>query len=144
MSFFMCGSKLAALIAVCMLVSCIPMAVFAAPAAVTAGDTATETVADNAYLAEATQTERKGANGRVYTSTTYKPKVTPHQFRHAYASMLDDAGIDETAAKTILGHSSIVVTKDIYTHLRDQKRQRIGGALNEYIKKNTSENGVKK
>lgn len=95
-------------------------------------------------LAEATQTERKGANGRVYTSTTYKPKVTPHQFRHAYASMLDDAGIDETAAKTILGHSSIVVTKDIYTHLREQKRQRIGGALNEYIKKNTSENGVKK
>lgn len=91
-------------------------------------------------LAEAEHTERKGANGRTYVSTTYKATVTPHQFRHAYASMLDDAGIDEMSAKTILGHSSIVVTKDIYTHLREQKRQRIGGALNAYIEKNTSEN----
>lgn len=79
------------------------------------------------------ETSHVGANNHVYTSTTYKPTVTPHQFRHAFASMLDDAGIDETAAKTILGHSSIVVTKDIYTHLRAQKRQRVGGALNDYV-----------
>lgn len=85
-------------------------------------------------LVEATITERRGANGRTYATTTYKATVTPHQFRHAYASMLDDAGIDETSAKTILGHSSIVVTKDIYTHLRAQKRQRIGSQLNDYLK----------
>ena len=90
-------------------------------------------------LAEEIKTERTGANGHVYTSTTYKPTVTPHQFRHAYASMLDDAGIDETSAKTILGHSSVVVTKDIYTHLREQKRKRIGGTLNEYLKGSKAE-----
>ena len=84
-------------------------------------------------LAEETQTESIGKNGHKYVTKTYKPLVTPHQFRHAYASMLDDAGIDETAAKTILGHSSIVVTKDIYTHLREAKRQRSASALNDYI-----------
>ena len=94
-------------------------------------------------LVEKEEHTHTGANGHTYTNTTYKPTVTPHQFRHAYASMLDDAGIDETAAKTILGHSSIVVTKDIYTHLRAQKRQRIGGALNEYVNKQKSESSSK-
>lgn len=83
---------------------------------------------------EKIETTHTAANGRVYTRTDWKPTVTPHQFRHAYASMLDDAGIDETAAKDLLGHASIVTTKDVYTHLRQQKRKRIGSALNEYIK----------
>lgn len=59
--------------------------------------------------------------------------VTPHQFRHAYASMLDDAGIDETTAMNLLGHSSIQVTKDVYTHLRQNKKQRAINQLNDYI-----------
>lgn len=86
-------------------------------------------------LAEKIEETHKGKNGREYTTTTWKPLVTPHQFRHAYASMLDDAGIDESTAKVLLGHSSIVVTKDIYTHLREAKKSRAGAALNEYLKK---------
>lgn len=74
-------------------------------------------------------------NKHTYVEHVYTPTVTPHQFRHAFASMLDDAGIDESGAKAILGHSSIVVTKDIYTHLRERKRERIGNTLNEYLKK---------
>ncbi|MEA5152001.1 MAG: site-specific integrase [Oscillospiraceae bacterium] len=87
----------------------------------------------DAGLVEVEVQEHTGKNKHKYTRTVYKPTVTPHQFRHAYASMLDDAGIDEMGAKTVLGHSSIVVTKDIYTHLRARKRERIGGALNAYL-----------
>jgi integrase len=86
-------------------------------------------------LAEKIEESHTAANKHVYTTTTWKPLVTPHQFRHAYASMLDDAGIDESTAKVLLGHSSIVVTKDIYTHLREAKKSRAGTALNEYLKK---------
>lgn len=60
-------------------------------------------------------------------------EATPHQFRHAYASMLDDAGIDETTAMQLLGHSSIAVTKDVYTHLRQAKKERAANQLNQYI-----------
>lgn len=73
-------------------------------------------------------------DGTRYYHKDYKPYITPHQFRHAYASMLDDAGIDETAAKSMLGHKSIVTTKNIYTHLRQSKRQRSAEQLNQYIK----------
>lgn len=79
---------------------------------------------------------RSEGNKHEYVEHVYKTTVTPHQFRHAFASMLDDAGIDESGAKAILGHSSIVVTKDIYTHLRERKRERIGSTLNEYLKNN--------
>ena len=80
-------------------------------------------------------------NKHEYVQHIYKPTVTPHQFRHAYASMLDDAGIDEMGAKTLMGHSSISVTKDIYTHIRERKKNRLGEALNQYI---NSEKATKK
>ena len=72
-------------------------------------------------------------DGSTYWNVDYKAYMTPHQFRHAYASMLDDAGIDEVAAQTMLGHKSIVTTKDVYTHLRKAKRERSTAALNDYI-----------
>lgn len=84
-------------------------------------------------LAEAVQNIHVASNGREYVSVDWKPLITPHQFRHAYASMLDDAGIDEFTAKNLLGHSSIIVTKDIYTHLRAQKKARAGDTLNAYL-----------
>lgn len=73
------------------------------------------------------------SDGTTYYHKDYKAYMTPHQFRHAYASMLDDAGIDETAAKTMLGHKSIVTTKNIYTHIRKGKRERSANQLNQYI-----------
>ncbi len=41
---------------------------------------------------------------------------TPHILRHTYATNLYHAGIDIKTAQKLLGHSSIVVTLDIYTH----------------------------
>ena len=82
---------------------------------------------------EQVKEKKTKADGSTYWNVDYKAYMTPHQFRHAYASMLDDAGIDEMAAKTMLGHKSIVTTKDVYTHIRKQKRERAAAALNQYL-----------
>ena len=49
---------------------------------------------------------------------------TPHQLRHAYATMLFEADVDEKDAQEILGHAQLSTTRDIYTHIRDQRRQK--------------------
>lgn len=46
--------------------------------------------------------------------------VTQHQFRHTYATILYEAGVDELAAQTLMGHKDISTTHKIYTHLRDK------------------------
>ena len=89
----------------------------------------------SAGLAEAQVTEHIGKNGHKYTHTKWLPTVTPHQFRHEYASLLEDAKISEFAAKNQLGHSSITVTKDVYTHIREKKANNgVAAKLNKYIK----------
>ena len=39
-----------------------------------------------------------------------------HVFRHTYATMLNNAGVDPKTIQSILGHSDISVTMNIYTH----------------------------
>src|SRR5699024_8011245 len=48
---------------------------------------------------------------------------TPHQLRHAYATLLYESGVDEKTAQKLLGHSDIATTLNIYTHIREQKLQ---------------------
>ncbi|PXV88373.1 site-specific recombinase XerD [Lachnotalea glycerini] len=47
--------------------------------------------------------------------------LTPHIFRHNYATMLYHGGVDVKEAQRLLGHSSIKVTLEIYTHLMENK-----------------------
>lgn len=42
--------------------------------------------------------------------------ITPHMFRHTYASDLYKAGIDIKTAQYLLGHKDIKTTLDTYTH----------------------------
>lgn len=47
--------------------------------------------------------------------------ITPHIFRHTYATILYNSGVDMKTAQELLGHSTIQVTMNIYTHLDNQK-----------------------
>lgn len=60
--------------------------------------------------------------------------ATPHQLRHSYASLLHSAGIDVKDAQALLGHSTIAMTQDIYTHLEQEHKKDVQSKLNKYVK----------
>ncbi len=59
--------------------------------------------------------------------------ITPHLFRHTYATNLYYAGIDIKTAQYLLGHSSIQMTMDVYTHLDNNRISEAGNKLNEFF-----------
>lgn len=59
--------------------------------------------------------------------------ITPHIFRHTYATTLYYAGIDIKTTQYLLGHSSIQMTMDIYTHLDSQTNNSAREKLNLFL-----------
>lgn len=73
---------------------------------------------------EQNRQKRVLARNEVYEMKTDLPLMsilTPHYFRHNYASILYDAEIDVLAAARWLGHSDPATTLRIYTHLSQQR-----------------------
>lgn len=60
---------------------------------------------------------------------------TPHQLRHGYATLLFDAGLTAKDAQPILGHATIEMTADIYTHITDTRAKENALKLNDYVNK---------
>ncbi len=60
-------------------------------------------------------------------------RLTPHMFRHTYATILYNAGVDVKSAQRFLGHADINVTLKIYTHLSAQKEQEAIASLNQHL-----------
>ena len=48
-------------------------------------------------------------------------RITPHYFRHTFATLLYTSGVDPLTAQKLLGHSHISTTLAIYTHLENEK-----------------------
>lgn len=85
-----------------------------------------------------------GPDGKHYTAPQYEYawnsyaketgiSCTAHQLRHGLATILYEAGIPEKDAQQIMGHSDIITTRNIYTHIRDARQKQTANKLNEYI-----------
>lgn len=85
------------------------------------------------------------ADGKPFTQSQFKKfwkdsikelsideNVTPHQFRHAYTSMLHDLGVDEKDAQALLGHADVHTTKQIYMHVSKRSFANAANKLNAY------------
>ena len=62
--------------------------------------------------------------GKKTYKTVFKHNLTPHVFRHGFATLLFESDVDEYTAKELLGHSDIDVTREIYTHLRQKQKDK--------------------
>ena len=65
--------------------------------------------------------------------------LTPHYFRHNYASILYNAGVDVLSAQKFLGHANVKVTLEIYSHLSKEKEDASAGAVMDAFKKRLPE-----
>ena len=46
------------------------------------------------------------------------PKITPHVCRHTYCTNMEVSGISPKTLQYLMGHSSIEVTMNVYTHIK--------------------------
>lgn len=64
--------------------------------------------------------------------------LTAHQLRHGTATLMFEAGVDVYTCKSILGHSNVRTTMEIYTELREKQKASSVNRLGEYIDDLTS------
>lgn len=69
---------------------------------------------------------------RFVTDHGLKP-ITPHGLRHTHASLLFSAGVDPKNISDRLGHSTIKITLDLYTHITEEQRTDTVEKLLEYM-----------
>ena len=59
--------------------------------------------------------------------------ATAHQMRHTFAGIMHSAEIDAKDTQHVMGHSSIIVTQDIYTEIEKQHTAKILTKANKYV-----------
>ena len=69
------------------------------------------------------------------TESTLAEDLVPYCYRHTYCTDLQDAGVPVTVAQRLMGHSSIKVTADIYTHHSQESFDDARDKINAHIRK---------
>lgn len=70
---------------------------------------------------------------KYYTAHKWIPEITPHQLRHAFATILFDAGVDAKDAQDLLGHANLDMTLGVYTHIRQSRREVTANKINRFL-----------
>ncbi len=68
-----------------------------------------------------------------YLIKSNMPKIVLHELRHTFASISNEAGIQDFNIGKALGHANVSTTKKIYTHLFDDKHTTAVNAVAEMI-----------
>ena len=61
------------------------------------------------------------------------PKIVLHELRHTFASISNEAGVQEFNIGKAMGHANVGTTKKIYTHLFDDKHTAAVNAVADLI-----------
>lgn len=59
--------------------------------------------------------------------------LTAHQLRHGFATLCYDAELSDKDAAELMGHSSVALTKDIYTHITTERAKVQADKLNRLV-----------
>jgi len=84
------------------------------------------------------------AQGGLLTKTQYRKRwekycraigytLTAHQLRHGFATILYEAGVPDKDAQELLGHATITLTRDVYTHIRQARKNDTAARLNTFV-----------
>jgi integrase len=60
-------------------------------------------------------------------------RITPHECRHTFASLMIAAGVNAKALSTFMGHASISITLDRYGHLMPGSEEEAASLLDGYL-----------
>lgn len=81
---------------------------------------------------ESDSKDEKSTKGKLTIEIDAIKGLTPHIFRHNFATILYYAGVDILEAQRILGHSDAKTTIEIYTHL-DKQKSKSKNKIEEYL-----------
>jgi integrase len=66
-------------------------------------------------------------------------RVTPHEARHTFASLMIAAGVNAKALSTYMGHASVAFTLDRYGHLMPGNEDEAAGLMDAYLERANSQ-----
>jgi integrase len=73
------------------------------------------------------------AAARAWAAAGLGKGLTPHEFRHTFASICIAAGVNAKALSTYMGHASIQTTFDLYGHLFPGNEEQAAELLDAYL-----------
>ena len=90
---------------------------------------------------DTTKTEDRG-NCRPDLTERFVPSpLTPHERRHAYASLMIGAGVNPKTLSTYMGHANISITLDRYGHLFPGAEHEAAAMLDAYLARAVNRGG---
>jgi len=63
------------------------------------------------------------------------PHLTVHGLRHVFATLALSAGVDLKTTSEMLGHSTITITADVYSHVLPPLQQAAANAVADKLRK---------